>query len=347
MFERDSGAEDRSFLKRIPFEYLVLDEAHCIKNSQSSRYLNLRGLNPRRRLLLSGTPVQNDVRELLALLSFLMPKVFKMEYIDFLYDSFMDRFIDTSKKSSKTNGLSSKRNSSDDQTGDVGTDVDKAAQMDRHVSSLHELRCMLAPFVLRRLKCDVLRQMPPKIGTFLVLLFLTVSIVDHLYFLFVDVPIKLKMTDRQSTLYENIINTHLMMKTKSNDRGKSEIENLSVNLNLSTSEASNIFSDLRKASNHPLLLRTHFSSEVIMNRIAAVCCSVQHFGDQCDHKRVYQELIKFSDFDLNYLCLEYPSFLGDYQLPSSVLYDSPKMLRLKTLLPELIVSDQKDIIAFL
>jgi SWI/SNF-related matrix-associated actin-dependent regulator 1 of chromatin subfamily A len=173
MFERDSGAEDRSFLKRIPFEYLVLDEAHCIKNSQSSRYLNLRGLNPRRRLLLSGTPVQNDVRELLALLSFLMPKVFKMEYIDFLYDSFMDRFIDTSKKSGKTNGLSSKRNSSDDQTGDVGTDVDKAAQMDRHVSSLHELRCMLAPFVLRRLKCDVLRQMPPKIGTFLMLLFLT------------------------------------------------------------------------------------------------------------------------------------------------------------------------------
>jgi hypothetical protein len=38
MFERDSGAEDRSFLKKIPFEYLVLDEAHCIKNSQSSRY---------------------------------------------------------------------------------------------------------------------------------------------------------------------------------------------------------------------------------------------------------------------------------------------------------------------
>lgn len=41
---------------------------------------------------------------------------------------------------------------------------DKAALLDGHKSSIQELRCMLAPFVLRRLKCDVLRQMPPKIG---------------------------------------------------------------------------------------------------------------------------------------------------------------------------------------
>jgi len=312
MFERESGAEDRSFLRKIPFEYLVLDEAHCIKNSQSSRYQNLRGLNPRRRLLLSGTPVQNDVRELLALLSFLMPKVFKMEYIDYLYDSFMDRFIDSSKQGESKN-KELKDNKDAQNTGSDVSDVDKAIKLDRHTSSLQELRCMLAPFVLRRIKCDVLSEMPPKI----------------------DVPIKLKMTERQSSLYENIISTHLVKKTASldmdvatNDEGSS--------LNLSTSEASNIFSDLRKASNHPLLLRTHFIDEKVLNSIADVCFAVQHFGDQCDQSRVYQELIKFSDFDLNYLCLEYPSYLGAYQLPSSVLYDSPKMVRLKTLLPKLI-----------
>lgn len=155
----------------------MLDEAHCIKNSVSSRYQNLRGLSPRRRLLLSGTPVQNDVRELLALLSFLMPRVFKMEYIDYLYDSFMDRFIDTSKKEDAARNATKKRAGAVTiQNRDSVTDEQKAQEekekqeqkkKEEHnasASSLHELRCMLAPFVLRRLKSDVLRQMPPKIG---------------------------------------------------------------------------------------------------------------------------------------------------------------------------------------
>lgn len=174
-----------------------------------------------------------------------------------------------------------------------------------------------------------------------------------------DVPIKLPMTDRQSTLYENIISKHLLHKSKFNTAAAATTEaeaaallvpamprsrasasaSSGLSVNLSASEATNIFTDLRKASNHPLLLRTHFHSDEVLHRIAAVCCSVLHFGDACDHQRAYQELLQFSDFDLNFLCLEYPSFLGHLQLPSSVLYDSPKMVRLKTLLPTLIVSE--------
>lgn len=146
------------------------------------------------------------------------------------------------------------------------------------------------------------------------------------------------MTDRQASLYEDIICTHLLNKTSTTTATTQDLSILPPKLRISTSEASNIFTDLRKASNHPLLLRTHFSSSEVMNHMAAVCCTVEHFGDQCDQSRVLQELSKLSDFDLNYLCLEYPSFLGKYQLPSSVLYDSPKLLQLKTLLPKLIVS---------
>ena len=145
---------------------------------------------------------------------------------------------------------------------------------------------------------------------------------------------KLKMTDRQEALYENIISSHL-----GHTYSLPGAQPAEGPVCMSSSEATNIFTELRKASNHPLLLRTHFSSDEVMQRIAAVCCSMQHFGEQCDQQRAYQELIKFSDFDLNFLCLEYPSFLGAHQLPSSVLYDSPKMVRLKTLLPPLIVSD--------
>lgn len=150
------------------------------------------------------------------------------------------------------------------------------------------------------------------------------------------------MTERQASLYESIISTHLVLKCRGSTKGKgtevASILSSSSNFSLSSSDASNIFSDLRKASNHPLLLRSHFSSEDVLNRMASVCVSVQHFGEQCDHQRAYQELMTFSDFDLNYLCLEYPSFLGAYQLPSTVLYDSPKLIRLKALLPPLIVS---------
>lgn len=61
IFERESGKVDRAFLSAQSFEYLVLDEAHCIKNSSSSRVSSLNALHTEHRLLLSGTPVQNDL----------------------------------------------------------------------------------------------------------------------------------------------------------------------------------------------------------------------------------------------------------------------------------------------
>jgi SWI/SNF-related matrix-associated actin-dependent regulator of chromatin subfamily A containing DEAD/H box 1 len=75
IFEREASKSDRNFMCSLQFDYLVLDEAHCIKNAQSSRFVNLNMLRTKHRLLLSGTPVQNDVSELLSLLSFLMPQV--------------------------------------------------------------------------------------------------------------------------------------------------------------------------------------------------------------------------------------------------------------------------------
>jgi len=61
IFERESGKIDRNFLYNQQFDYLILDEAHCIKNSSSSRFSCLNSLHTDHRLLLSGTPVQNDL----------------------------------------------------------------------------------------------------------------------------------------------------------------------------------------------------------------------------------------------------------------------------------------------
>jgi SWI/SNF-related matrix-associated actin-dependent regulator 1 of chromatin subfamily A len=76
IFERESGKDDRKFMTKTSFEFMILDEGHCIKNANSSRYTNMNMIHSRRRLLLSGTPVQNDVSELLAILSFLMSETF-------------------------------------------------------------------------------------------------------------------------------------------------------------------------------------------------------------------------------------------------------------------------------
>jgi SNF2 family DNA or RNA helicase len=54
-----SSQLDRKYIGSFSFQYVVLDEAHCIKNSESSRFINInKYVRAKNRLLLSGTPVQ-------------------------------------------------------------------------------------------------------------------------------------------------------------------------------------------------------------------------------------------------------------------------------------------------
>jgi helicase SWR1 len=65
---------DQFQFKRRKWEYLILDEAHNIKNFRSQRWQTLLGFRSERRLLLTGTPLQNNLMELWSLLYFLMPQ---------------------------------------------------------------------------------------------------------------------------------------------------------------------------------------------------------------------------------------------------------------------------------
>lgn len=64
------------YLSQIRFDYLVIDEAHRIKNESSKLSLFVRRIECRHRLLITGTPLQNNLRELWALLNFLVPVLF-------------------------------------------------------------------------------------------------------------------------------------------------------------------------------------------------------------------------------------------------------------------------------
>jgi len=114
---------EKAHLKKFAFQYIVIDEAHRIKNENSLLSQIVRVFNTRNRLLLTGTPLQNNLHELWALLNFLLPDVFSSSE-DF--DSWFQI---------------------------QGGDQDKV------VSQLHKV---LRPILLRRLKSDVEKSLLPK-----------------------------------------------------------------------------------------------------------------------------------------------------------------------------------------
>ncbi|CBX97603.1 hypothetical protein IAQ61_001186 [Plenodomus lingam] len=133
--------QDAAAFKMRPWQYLVLDEAHNIKNFKSQRWQTMLNLRTQRRLLLTGTPLQNNIDELWSLLYFLMPAGFAGEgRIAGLEEFTMALKNPTS------------------QILDQGRQqLDAEAQ--KIVKKLHEV---LRPYLLRRLKSEVEKQMPGK-----------------------------------------------------------------------------------------------------------------------------------------------------------------------------------------
>lgn len=124
-------AVDEKYFNRVKWQYLVLDEAQAIKNSNSTRWRALLQFPCRNRLLLTGTPLQNKLSELWSLLHFIMPTIFDS------HAEFADWFA---------------------------KDIEGHAQNNKilDASTLKRLRTLLDPFMLRRVKRDVESEMPPK-----------------------------------------------------------------------------------------------------------------------------------------------------------------------------------------
>lgn len=115
---------EKSVFKKFTWKYMVIDEAHRIKNEESKLSLIVREIKTCNRLLLTGTPLQNNLHELWALLNFLLPDVFSSS------EDFDDWF--------NTNNC----------LGDDGL--------------IKRLHSVLKPFLLRRLKSDVEKSLLPK-----------------------------------------------------------------------------------------------------------------------------------------------------------------------------------------
>lgn len=132
--------QDQQVFKRRRWHYMILDEAHNIKNFKSQRWQTLLGFNTQARLLLTGTPLQNNLTELWSLLFFLMPAENGVGGFADLQE-FQDWF-----HRPEAQILESGREQMDDEAKAI-------------IAKLHKV---LRPYLLRRLKADVEKQMPAK-----------------------------------------------------------------------------------------------------------------------------------------------------------------------------------------
>ncbi len=82
----ECAMKEKSALSKLHFDYLIIDEAHRLKNEKAKFSNIVRKFRCDHRLLLTGTPLQNNLHELWALLNFLMPSVSLLMIYIFLYE---------------------------------------------------------------------------------------------------------------------------------------------------------------------------------------------------------------------------------------------------------------------
>lgn len=123
---------DSQYFQKMRWQYMILDEAQAIKSSQSSRWRSLLSFQCRNRLLLTGTPIQNNMQELWALLHFIMPSLFDS------HDEFSEWF-----------------------SKDIESHAQDHTKLDQ--LQLQRLHAILKPFMLRRVKKNVQSELGDKI----------------------------------------------------------------------------------------------------------------------------------------------------------------------------------------
>lgn len=181
--------QDTQYFQKIRWQYMILDEAQAIKSSQSSRWKSLLGFHCRNRLLLTGTPIQNNMQELWALLHFIMPSLFDS------HDEFSDWF---------------------------SKDIESHAQSNTKLNEdqLKRLHMILKPFMLRRIKKHVQKELGDKI----------------------EEDVFCDLTYRQRAYYGNLRNRISIMDL---------IEKAAIGDDQDTATLMNLVMQFRKVCNHP------------------------------------------------------------------------------------------------
>jgi SWI/SNF-related matrix-associated actin-dependent regulator 1 of chromatin subfamily A len=259
--------DDNKFLRRCKPQACIYDEGHVLRNSNTARYKSLMRIPAKCRLLLTGTPLQNSLRELASILAFIMPDIFR-EVEDDLAVVFKLKA--------------------------------KVKEADTHAALLSEqrierARSMLAPFILRRKKAQVLKHLPKK-----------TTRVEYC-----------ELTESQSKLYSIQLERQKQVLL---DRANG----------IPNTEHTNVMMRLRQAAIHPLLFRSHYDDKTI-RKISKACLKEEAFMNS-NPDVIYEELELYQDYQCHQLATKYPKALGKFALKKEEWMDSGKVQKLAELL---------------
>ena len=223
--------QDTQYFSKIRWQYMILDEAQAIKSSQSSRWKSLLGFACRNRLLLTGTPIQNNMQELWALLHFIMPSLFDS------HDEFSDWF---------------------------SKDIESHAQSNTKLNEdqLKRLHMILKPFMLRRIKKHVQKELGDKI----------------------EEDVFCDLTYRQRAYYGNLRNRISIMDL---------IEKAAVGDDQDTATLMNLVMQFRKVCNHPDLFERADTNSPLSVAHFAECASFMREGNNVNVGYSTRNLIEY------------------------------------------------------
>jgi SWI/SNF-related matrix-associated actin-dependent regulator 1 of chromatin subfamily A len=187
---------------------------------------------------------------------------------------------------------------------------------------INHIKAILGPFVLRRVKSDVMKQLVAK----------THEVVS------VD------MLEDQAAAYKEAVTQYRALAMAARSSKASKATSTNILDCLARRQVSNIFTQLRKLGNHPLLIRRIFTDETV-RKLARKYHKMAVFGNECTVERVQEELNSYSDFTLHRLCLSYGGVPGGQgKLDDSYALASAKCQALVGLLQQLKMQEHRPLI---
>jgi len=359
------SGDDKKLLTRVRFQYAVFDEAHMLKNMKSNRFKNLFSVKAKYRLMLTGTPIQNNLLELISLLTFTVPNLFYSK-LNFMEEFFKNKKFD------------------DNKSEFVQEKTDQAKEI-------------LRPFILRRIKENVLKELPGKKEQY----------------------VTLDMTDEQGMLYERIVTMYseqVKARKERKEREKREkfeekveiiedrnrrrkvleynedklfyVEELDQSQELDNSEnllneddtklekkmkevvievssesSSDIWSsedgktndksskekqgsilmELRKCANHPLLIRNLYTNDQLLKMAQTLKKKEPYYQKDGNISYMVEDMAVLNDFDLHMLCKKFPC-INQFKLNDKKILESNKFHYLDKALADFKKKNQKVLI---
>ena len=258
--------EDFAWLKSFGFCCTIFDEGHYLKNAESQLYMKLVKINSRFRLLLTGTPLQNNLRELISLLGFLLPALFR-------------------EKNEELKAIfTHKVKATDDNHGAL-----LSAQR------IARARSMLTPFILRRKKHQVLKDLPSKVRR----------------------VVYCEMNPEQIEIY-----------TQQQEKARQIMARRAAGDKIGNQSA-NVLIRLRQAALHPFMFRRVYDDQTLRS-ISKACIKDPQWATS-NPSIILEELSAYSDMEVHQLCMK-SAVLKRYTLQNNEWMASGKVSRLVDLL---------------